>query len=81
MRIKVDYPGYWANGRCFEAVLEVLQIKPGGSIQGEREKMEWVAKPTGEQGIFEVECFTIEDAKFGKFAIPVSCARVLAPTP
>ncbi len=77
MRIKVDYPGYWAHGRCYEATREVLQIRPGGGIQGGYQKMQWAAKATGDEGIFEIECFTVNDPDAGKFAIPVTCARVL----
>ena len=79
MRIQIDYPGYWAHGRTYEATRQVLQIRPAvGSIQGDHRVHQWAAQPTGDPMVFEVECFIIEDPKMGKFAVPQTRARVLA---
>ncbi len=78
MKIQVDYPGFWAHGRTYEATREVLQIRPAvGSIQGDGRIYQWAAKPTGGPALFEIECFIVEDPKMGKFAVPETHARVL----
>lgn len=77
MRIKVNYPGFWADGLCYQATREVLQITPGGGGQGKHKKMRWAAKPTGNPRVFEIDCFIVEDPKCAKFAVPVTHARVL----
>ena len=79
MKIQVDYPGFWLNGRIYEAEREVLQIRPGsGTVQGATRAHQWAAKPSNDPDVLEIECFIVEDPKLGKFAVPVTCARVLA---
>ncbi len=77
MRIQVDYPGFWAHGKFYEAERETLQIRPGASIQGNLQKTRWAAEPTNDPSIFEIECFIVEDREHGKFAVPITHARVL----
>ena len=79
MKIQVDYPGFWAHGRRYEATREVLQIRSGdNTVQGDTRKYQWAAKPTNDPAFFEIDCWIVEDRKYGKFAVPVTRARVLA---
>ena len=79
MKIQVDYPGFWLNGRIYEAEREVLQIRPGaGTVQGDTRAHQWAAKPSNDPGVLEIECWIVDDPKLGKFAVPVTRARVLA---
>jgi hypothetical protein len=78
MKIQVNYPGFWAHGRTYEAERQTLQIRPGGNLQGGQKKAQWAATPTHDPAIFEVECFIVNDPEFGEFAVPITRAKALA---
>ncbi len=71
MKILVVYPGFWADGRIYEATRQVLQQKRPGTL------MFWRTRPSKDPAVFQIDCYIVEDPECGEFAVPVTRARIL----
>lgn len=76
--ILVVYPGFFADGRTYEATRQVLQIRPGATaIHGRNRRLQWKDRPSKDPTVFQIDCYLCKDPEFGEFAVPVIHARIL----
>ena len=78
MKIKIDYPGYWAHGKTFDAEPERLHLRQRGGHQGKWEMKDFGAEPVEVPGEFAVPCYVMTHCEWGKFALPVNRCVVLS---
>jgi hypothetical protein len=74
MKIKVNYPGYWAHGKVYEAEREDLLVTRRG-FMGDLRHYAWGASPTAEPNTDSIPCYIITKDDGQKFAIP--CAHAV----
>lgn len=77
MKVRVNYPGYWAHGQIFAAERETLHIKKRDPMGDARREKYWGARKTDDGSEYQIDCFIIEHPEFGKFGIPVPYCVVL----
>lgn len=73
MKIRIDYPGYWAHGKVFDAEREDLLVKHCGFL-GDLRNYTWGAEKTAEPGVDSIPCYIITREDGQKFAIPTAHA-------
>lgn len=81
MRIKVNFPGYWAHGKVYEAEQEFLDVKQGQrSIQHARWRKRWEGnmETTAAPDCDALHCWVIRDDQGQPWAIPYSAAVEVA---
>ena len=76
-KVKVTYPGYWADGKTFPARKATLQIRSGAKWAGTNQR--WGAGPSDEEGVSNMDCYIIHTPLYGNFGIPASMCLELTP--
>ena len=76
-KVKVNYPGYWADKKIFPARKATLQINTAPTWGAENQR--WGAGPCNDDGVSNIDCYIIHTPLYGNFGIPASMCLELTP--